>query len=100
MLRKFLNRVHCALRGHPGAYREWEWNPLYPQWQERTDVWNCIRCEIELLTIPPTMPTYIVDRPHLDANVVDFINDTIDNFGENRVRVRAGDPITRRPRTQ
>lgn len=98
LLRSGFNTLHCLISGHPGVFREWEWQASHPQWKEREDMWTCIRCGKELLTIPDNATSYIVARPHMDGTIIDYVNHAIEQHGTDRVRIRAGDPITRKPR--
>lgn len=91
-------RVQCRMTGHPGVFREWEWKPTRPQWQERDDAWICVRCGTELPAIPLGATTYLVARPVLDAGVITQINQAVEAYGPDAVRIRAGDPATRQPR--
>lgn len=95
----FFRYLQCMLFGHSGVFREWEWKPTAPQWQERQDAWTCIRCRAELSEIPSGKPSYMVARPILDATVIEHINKVVDEYGESSVRIRSGDPSTRHSRT-
>lgn len=94
----WFKRCQCFVTGHPGVYREWEWRPMVSQWQERHDAWTCIRCAHEVVTPAPTIPTYSVARPHMDARLIELVNLYVDEHGAERLRVRGGDPATRQPR--
>lgn len=89
-------KLLCRLFGHPGVFRQWEWLPTAPQWKLRVDAWTCIRCESDVMEVASNTICYVVDRPQLDSPAVDLINRTIDSAGIDHVRVRAGDPNTRR----
>jgi len=88
----------CLLTGHPGVYREWEWRPTLSQWREREDAWTCIRCERDIVTPSPKIPTYIIARPYMDSRLIELVNMCVDEHGADRLRVRGGDPATRQPR--
>lgn len=91
-------RLYCRIMGHPGVFREWEWKPTQPQWQERQDAWTCIQCQSEFPSVPLGATSYIVSRPIMDTNFIDHVNDAVEAYGEHAVRIRAGDPQTRQPR--
>jgi hypothetical protein len=90
--------LQCRVTGHPGVFRQWEWKPAAPQWREREDAWTCIRCDAEFPSIPLGATSYIVARPYMDATVITQINRAVESYGDQAVRVRAGDPNTRQPR--
>mgnify|MGYP003329880418 FL=1 len=94
----FWRRLQCRFFGHPGVFREWEWKPVTPQWQERQDAWTCIRCHSEFPSIPLGVSSYIVARPVMDANFITHVNEAIEAYGEHAVRIRAGDPTKRQLR--
>jgi len=91
-------RWQCGILGHPGVFREWEWKPAVPQWKEREDAWTCIRCQSEFPSIPLGATSYIVARPVMDNNLIPHINEAVETYGEQAVRIRGGDPETRRLR--
>jgi hypothetical protein len=99
-LSTWFKRCQCFVYGHPGVFREWEWRPTTAHWREREDAWTCIRCERDIVTPPPSIPTYIVARPYMDTRVIELVNACSDEYGVDRLRVRGGDPSTRQPRSQ
>lgn len=92
----FVRRMLCRIVGHPGVYRQWEWYANNPMWVERTDAWSCIRCEADIPTPPTTLPHYKVARPTLTADMIDHVNEVIEEHGPFAVRLRGGDPTTKR----
>lgn len=89
----YLTRLWCKLFGHPGVYRQWEWSGLRPHWQERSDAWTCARCGMDVSAVDTAhrrVRWYRMARPVMSPDVVEQVNQAIEQFGVEFVRIRAG----------
>lgn len=91
-LRAWWTRLRCRVFGHTGVFRQWEWKPTHPQWKERTDAWTCVRCGEDVLTGAETLPQFHAPRPYLSPEVIEYVNLAITEYGDEAVRIRAGEP--------
>jgi hypothetical protein len=63
----WIRRTTCAIFGHNGVVREWEWAHSTPLWIPR-ESWTCVRCRQEFDTPPRNVPQYAMDRPQINMD--------------------------------